>query len=292
MADDHLRASDAEREQVVDALRDHAAQGRLSTDELEERTGAAYAATTRGELVALRRDLPDEALPAPRPPAPRPPEIVGERLVAVLSSTEQSGHWLVPEHLHIKAVLGDCKVDLRQAELPAEVTIDAKVRLGDITIYVPPGTRVELTGRAILGDRKVRGQQRRGARRAGREGPRRRRPRRPQDRRRHAGREAARGVRPLACRPWRSIPTQAEVKAAGGVVWRRAGDTIAIAIAHRPRYDDWSLPKGKLDRGESWEDAALREVEEEIGLRCRLGEELEPVSYHDRKGRPRSCATG
>ena len=38
---------------------------------------------------------------------------------------------------------------------------------------------------------------------------------------------------------------QAEVKAAGGVVWRRAGDTIAIAVAHRPRYDDWSLPKGK-----------------------------------------------
>ena len=80
-------------------------------------------------------------------------------------------------------------------------------------------------------------------------------------------------------------PEAAEVKAAGGVVWRRAGDTVAIAIAHRPRYDDWSLPKGKLDPGESWEEAAVREVEEEIGLRCRLGEELDPVSYKDRKGR-------
>jgi len=80
-------------------------------------------------------------------------------------------------------------------------------------------------------------------------------------------------------------PEAAEVKAAGGVVWRRAGDTVAIAIAHRPRYDDWSLPKGKLDPGESWEEAALREVEEEIGLRCTLGEELEPVGYEDRKGR-------
>ena len=80
-------------------------------------------------------------------------------------------------------------------------------------------------------------------------------------------------------------PEQAEVKAAGGVVWRRAGDTVAIAVAHRPRYDDWSLPKGKLDPGESWEQAALREVEEEIGLRCRLGEELDPVGYNDRKGR-------
>jgi 8-oxo-dGTP diphosphatase len=80
-------------------------------------------------------------------------------------------------------------------------------------------------------------------------------------------------------------PEAAEVKAAGGVVWRRAGDTIAIAIAHRPRYDDWSLPKGKLDAGESWEDGALREVEEETGMRCRLGEELEPANYQDRKGR-------
>ena len=80
-------------------------------------------------------------------------------------------------------------------------------------------------------------------------------------------------------------PEAAEVKAAGGLVWRRAGDTIAIAIAHRPRYDDWSLPKGKLDKGESWEDGALREVEEETGMRCRLGEELEPVNYADRKGR-------
>jgi 8-oxo-dGTP diphosphatase len=80
-------------------------------------------------------------------------------------------------------------------------------------------------------------------------------------------------------------PDAAEVKAAGGVVWRRAGDGLELAVAHRPRYDDWSLPKGKLDPGESWEDAALREVEEEIGLRCRLGDELDPVGYRDRKGR-------
>ena len=160
MADDHLRASDAEREQVVDALRDHAALGRLSTDELEERTGAAYAATTRGELVALRSDLPDEVLPAPRPVPAAPPEVVGERMRAVLSSSEQGGHWLVPEHMEVTAILGDCKLDLRQAEVPAEVTIDVKVRLGDVTIYIPPGARVELTGRAVLGDKKVRGQSR------------------------------------------------------------------------------------------------------------------------------------
>jgi 8-oxo-dGTP diphosphatase len=81
-------------------------------------------------------------------------------------------------------------------------------------------------------------------------------------------------------------PDAAEVKASGGVVWRRsAGDEPELVVVHRPRYDDWSLPKGKLDKGESWEDAARREVLEEIGLRCRLGEELTPVSYRDNKGR-------
>jgi 8-oxo-dGTP diphosphatase len=72
-----------------------------------------------------------------------------------------------------------------------------------------------------------------------------------------------------------------EVKAAGGIV-RRDG---RIAVVHRPRYDDWSLPKGKLDPGETWEEAALREVREETGLECELGEELSSTRYHDRKGR-------
>lgn len=54
---------------------------------------------------------------------------------------------------------------------------------------------------------------------------------------------------------------------------------------HRPRHGDWSLPKGKLDAGEGWEEAALREVEEETGLSCRLGEELSTVRYVDHQGR-------
>jgi 8-oxo-dGTP pyrophosphatase MutT (NUDIX family) len=80
-------------------------------------------------------------------------------------------------------------------------------------------------------------------------------------------------------------PEAAEVKAAGGVVRRHGAHGPEIAVVHRPRYDDWSLPKGKLDPGERWEDAALREVEEEIGLRCALGDELPPVAYTDNKGR-------
>ena len=77
----------------------------------------------------------------------------------------------------------------------------------------------------------------------------------------------------------------AEVKASGGVVWRRVDSGLEVVVVHRPRYDDWSLPKGKLDEGESWEQAALREVDEEVGLACRLGAELPPVSYMDNKGR-------
>jgi 8-oxo-dGTP diphosphatase len=79
-----------------------------------------------------------------------------------------------------------------------------------------------------------------------------------------------------------------EVRAAGGLVVRDAPpDTVEVALVHRPKYDDWSLPKGKLKPGESWPEGALREVEEETGLRCELGPELEPVRYHDRKARPK-----
>jgi len=84
-------------------------------------------------------------------------------------------------------------------------------------------------------------------------------------------------------------PEAAEVKASGGVVCRRGSSgELELVVVHRPRYDDWSLPKGKLDPGETWEQAALREVEEEVGLRCRLGEELPPVRYRDHKGREKA----
>ena len=59
-----------------------------------------------------------------------------------------------------------------------------------------------------------------------------------------------------------------------------------LAVVHRPRYDDWSLPKGKLDPGETFERAALREVEEETGLRARMVRELPSVEY-EVHGRPK-----
>ena len=80
-----------------------------------------------------------------------------------------------------------------------------------------------------------------------------------------------------------------KVRAAGGVIRRpAAGGGLEVVLVHRPKYEDWSLPKGKLESGESHADAALREVEEETGLRCQLERELEPVSYRDPKGRPKT----
>jgi 8-oxo-(d)GTP phosphatase len=71
----------------------------------------------------------------------------------------------------------------------------------------------------------------------------------------------------------------AEVRAAGAVLWRRAGRGAQVAIIHRPKYDDWSFPKGKLEAGEHVLLAAVREVQEETGLVVTLGRPLPPVRY-------------
>lgn len=72
------------------------------------------------------------------------------------------------------------------------------------------------------------------------------------------------------------------VYAAGAVLWRPgrgSGKAVEVAVIHRPRYDDWSLPKGKLDQGETLPVAAVREVLEETGQHCRLGRRLPMVTY-------------
>ncbi len=77
-----------------------------------------------------------------------------------------------------------------------------------------------------------------------------------------------------------------DISAAGGVVMRRDEEgRTRVAAIHRPKYMDWSLPKGKLEKGEGWLEAALREVQEETGYRCEVGAELPHVSYLDRKSR-------
>ena len=87
-------------------------------------------------------------------------------------------------------------------------------------------------------------------------------------------------------------PGEPLVRAAGGVLQRRMRRGVfsrrEVAVVHRPRYDDWSFPKGKRDGKESDEETALREVEEETGFRCRLGPDLGALEYRDARGRQKT----
>ena len=83
--------------------------------------------------------------------------------------------------------------------------------------------------------------------------------------------------------------TESVVRAGGGIVWRRGrGGGVEIVLVRRSGYDEWSLPKGKLQAGETEAQAALREVQEETGLRCRLGREVGTSAYRDPKRRPKT----
>ena len=87
------------------------------------------------------------------------------------------------------------------------------------------------------------------------------------------------------------LPTPTEVvQAAGGLVVRRQDGTLEIVVVHRPAHQDWSFPKGKLEAGETFELAALREVREETGMACRLLRFIGHTEYFDRKGRPKAVA--
>jgi 8-oxo-dGTP diphosphatase len=80
------------------------------------------------------------------------------------------------------------------------------------------------------------------------------------------------------------------VQAAGGLLVRRRGGALEIALVHRPVHGDWSFPKGKLEGGETYENAAQREVQEETGMACRLIRFVGHTEYTDRKGRPKVVA--
>ena len=91
----------------------------------------------------------------------------------------------------------------------------------------------------------------------------------------------------MSTSPARPRGEDGEVLAAGGLVLRSGATGPEVLVVHRPHRGDWSFPKGHLDAGEGFEQAAVREVEEETGLRCRLVDPLGPVRYVDARGRPK-----
>ena len=154
-----LRAADADRERAVEILRQAAAEGRITFDELDERVNRAYAARTFADLEALTGDLPGAKVNASAPavaryqlaqvPAGTPVPAVS---VAVLSGAKRAGPWLVPPVYTAVAVMGGVELDLRYARFTApEVTIRAFCLMGGVSITVPEDITVDVSGIGFMG---------------------------------------------------------------------------------------------------------------------------------------------
>jgi hypothetical protein len=153
MADDArvpaVRASDAERELAIRQLRDAAAEGRLTFEELADRVEAAAGAATRGELERLTEDLPALAAQPPRPA--KPPT----RESTIFSDVRRSGTWTVPAAGKWETVFGDVVLDLREARvITQEVRIHAGTIFGDVELIAPEGVEVEVRAWTVFGDVK------------------------------------------------------------------------------------------------------------------------------------------
>jgi hypothetical protein len=143
------RATDSEREQTVELLRDAAVDGRLTVEELAERADLAHRARTHEELAAVTADL--AGAPPPRT-GPQP-----ERHTAVLGSIDRRGRWRLAPRNRFVAVLGSIELDLSQAVLPGpEVELECVAVLGSIEVRVPEGVEVDVRGGVVLGSRDVR----------------------------------------------------------------------------------------------------------------------------------------
>jgi hypothetical protein len=144
-----VRASDAERDEVIDRLRTAGAEGRLTLEELGERVGAAQEARTGTELATLTADLP---APAREHAAPAGPEAPRRWLFALIGGADRKGRWRVPRRLTSVTLIGGPDLDLREATLEgpdAEFTLFTLI--GGADVIVPPGIAVEMSGFTLLG---------------------------------------------------------------------------------------------------------------------------------------------
>ena len=144
------RASDRERDAVVQRVQDAFAEGRLDDAEFDERSRAALTARTHTDLDALLADLPAvPSAPGPAPALPGP----GRFAVALKSSVRRAGRWRVPERYTTVVYKGGGWLDLRAAELSGPVTTFLAVAYKSrVTILVPPNVRVEMTGFGVTQD--------------------------------------------------------------------------------------------------------------------------------------------
>ncbi|MEU9122484.1 DUF1707 domain-containing protein [Streptomyces sp. NPDC048506] len=141
-------ASDAEREQMVERLREATAEGRLTLEELAERSEAAYLARTREELNSVGEDLPHVTPPDPAGAAN------GQRVFRATFG-DLIHHSPALEHgIEATAVLGDLTLDLCSSPAPptGELTIVARAIVGDVHLLLPEGVRVEMNCSKVLGD--------------------------------------------------------------------------------------------------------------------------------------------
>jgi Domain of unknown function (DUF1707)/Cell wall-active antibiotics response 4TMS YvqF len=144
-----LRASDADRERVVLALRDGAAEGRLTFDELAQRVELAYTAVSGEELERLVADLPEAA---PQTAPERPVRKRQRWNVAVMGGCDRRGRWRPAPRSVALAVMGGVGLDLRDATIEGdELVITAIAFMGGIDVIVPDGVEVQLTGFAFMG---------------------------------------------------------------------------------------------------------------------------------------------
>lgn len=157
-----LRASDADRERAVAILARAAGDGRLTVDELEERTQLAYATRTHGELEQL---LADVAVDADREailasPSARvvPGGVRGASwVVSIMGGSERTGRWRVAERCNVVNVMGGSELDLCDAELSEQITqINVYSVMGGCEIRVPDGVEVQVSKFALMGGHEVR----------------------------------------------------------------------------------------------------------------------------------------
>jgi hypothetical protein len=166
--DDAIRVSDTERDAVLKTLGDHAAVGRLTLDELEERSSRALAAKTRGDLAVLTSDLPSspEEAAGPLPvagsgPAPALPRKPVRWLVAIMGGSHRHGRFRAVGSVNALAIMGGDEIDLREAEIEGgELTVNTISIMGGPTIYVPDSVEIEVSGISIMGGTEQRGSMR------------------------------------------------------------------------------------------------------------------------------------